>query len=89
MIARSGPGLSRAALVAMLGLLTLGAGTSLGATPSSAEAGATADAAPVHTLRPGCAVSGNVVAAADRLMKDRYTLGLTAGRPPAPQPHLA
>ena len=67
----------------MLGLLALGAGTSLGATPSAA-AGATPEAAPVHTLRPGCAVSGNVVAAADRLIKDRYTLG---SRPAVRLPH--
>ena len=80
------PSIPVAAQVDLLSILTApGPGR---ARPAPAQAPAVVAeaalaAAPV-TLREGCAISGDVVAAADRLMKDRYKLG---PRPTVKLPH--
>ncbi len=71
MVGRSAGRFDRVLLLAALIAL---ATSSLG--PAGVDATSPAAAvAPYRVLRPGCAVSGNVVAAADRLLANRYTLG--------------
>ncbi len=66
---------TRAAVVAAWCLLAVVVGSADAAWSSRAVPGADAPAGPVRELRAGCDVSGNVVAAADRLLQGRYTLG--------------
>ncbi len=73
--------LTRALILALLGLSTLGLGVADGATHdrvgSRGLAGEQPEPAtpPNVVLRPGCDPRGDVVGAADRLLDSRYTLG--------------